>query len=332
MKLLFYGASVTAQKFETGYYQQIEQSSLTTRFSEIERIAFGASQFEFAGYAFMQDAISIDADVCVIDWLTPSMPSFTAFKIPLLNYALLKSGCLPVWVFFPRTSNFDALPEAYNQVKKSCEQFGLPFIDVRPSMKGFIDEPSRYLRDAVHTTLEGAKLYSDIIEKSLSDLDVRSTLNRARESDGFVELSNMNYQIPVVNSCELTINDQQSLELEFSFNGGLLEIFFDTFVGPHLCLLKFEVILESNVVHCETINPADRWSHYKRKMVVETLRKRLKSGQYIVRVHKLSGDPFSDIETVKPLQEQYDNADRFVELNRISLNAESVKVRSNTGN
>lgn len=326
MKLLCYGASVTAQTRETGYFQQIENSGLKETFSTVERVVFRASHFEYAGYAFIQDVLDKRPDVCVIDWLTPSMNAFHEYKITLLNKALLSIGALPVWVFFPRVNSFEHVPEAYNQVKRSTENFDLPFIDLRDYMPDFIKHSDKYLRDAVHTTLDGAKLYSDVIEKTLNGMDVESALCKGRKSEGFQDAESDKHSVPLIQHISLSIDDKHSINVEVDFEGGLLEIFFEAEVGPHICYFNIEVLSDGDLVYDQKINPVDMWCHYKRKMILPTLRKKFKKGSYSIRLTKLAGNPFNNFTTRKPIQEEWKDGDRFIEFSRISVNTNSVRI------
>lgn len=100
MNLVCFGASVTAQSTEAGYFQQLLRSSSICSFSSVQKVAFGASHFEYAGYGFIQDVLDMEPDVCIIDWLTPSMKGFSEYKIHLLNWSLLEIGAFPIWFFF----------------------------------------------------------------------------------------------------------------------------------------------------------------------------------------------------------------------------------------
>jgi hypothetical protein len=326
VKLLCYGASVTAQKFETGYFQQLENSELKEKFSSIERVAFGASQYEYAGYAFIQDVLDKKPKVCVIDWLTPSMKGFNEYKITLLNKSLLEQNCLPIWVFFPRLNNFQEPTEAYSQVKNSAESFKVPFLDLREHMQDFSSDPSKYLRDAVHTTLVGAQRYASVIETFVFDLDIEHSIKESLLSDGYSTSIELNDTVPLVIDAKYKIDNESALQIDIQYQGGFFEIFFETEVGPHLCRLIFQVYQDNELCFEEKINPADPWSYYTRKMVVETLRRRIPPGDYTIRISKESGDPFESIETRKPIEVQWNDEERYIELTRISLNSHRAKI------
>lgn len=331
MKILCYGASVTAQKNETGYFQHLENSPCKNHFSSIERVAFGASQYEYAGYAFMQDVIEARPNICIIDWLTPSMPAFNAFKIDLLNRALLEINCLPIWVYFPRTNSYDVVPEAYKQVKKSSNDFSLDFIDLRESMPGFMNDPSKYLRDAVHTNLEGAICYankiSEVVNNVMPKLD--EYLDRAKNSDGFLNSRLKKYSTPIVSDTYLKIDSYSGIEIDVVHEGGLFELFFETEVGPHMCLLDFEIYVDGRIFHKETINSVDPWCYYERGMVIETIRRRIPENNYKIIVKKAIGNPFLDKAIRKPIEDTIPNEDRFLEIRRISASAKEFRVSPN---
>lgn len=334
MKLLCYGASVTAQKFETGFFQQLTEGKLKERFSEIERVSFGASQYEYAGYAFINDVLIEKPDICFIDWLTPGMKAFSTFKIDLLNQVLLERGCVPVWGFFPRVRNFSDLPEAYYQVEKSANEFQVPFVDFRSEMPDFTKQPDKYLRDDVHTTLLGAQKYSDKITSVIEDILPKreDILSNAKNTDKFYSFSQEGIKPPSINRVDVEVNNDTALEFEFHFSGGLLEVFFETDVGPHMCLTKFSLLHENEVVFEQIFNNADPWSHYKRHMVIETLRKRFPKGLYRLVVKKYNGNPFDDKQTKKPIVEKWVDSDRYLLIKRASISVTDFKISTIKGN
>lgn len=329
MKILCYGASVTAQKFESGYFQQLSDLLASDSQYTLERVTFGASQFEYAGYAFMSDVIDKQPDICIIDWLTPGMTSFNQYKIDLLNYSLIKSGCVPIWVFFPRVDNFSNVPDSYRQVTESANNFNIPFIDARTSLPNFIGNEIKYLRDKVHTTFEGARIYANAIFDTLSTVttELENALENAKHSSGYSCFNDSAYSVPLVKPLEAVVDDSHQLIIEFEFNGGFLEIFLETVVGPHLCYLSFTVFKDNEVVDVITFNPADPWCHYERNMVVETLRKRYPSGNYKIVVSKQSGNPFEDIKTKKVIEQQCPDSDRYMSVSRISINCNSFATK-----
>jgi len=331
MKLVCYGASVTAQKNETGYFQQLQEMPCATHFESIEKLAFGASQFEYAGYSFMQDVLDKQPDICVIDWLTPSMPGFNAFKIDLLNYALLSINCLPVWVFFPRVNNFSNPPNSFTQVSESTQKFSLDFLDLRGEMPDFLDDPKKYLRDAVHTTLDGAECYAKTInnelEKSIKEFDER--LNLAKKSEGFKLTAEQKYSIPLIKKSEFTINSSDSVELDFHYKGGFFEVYFDTEIGPHICFLDFTLYKDGKIFDHQIFNKVDPWCYYNRSMIIETLRKRIPAGSYKLVIKKGEGNPFAESETRKPVEEHWDEVDRYISVKRISVTADDFELSIN---
>lgn len=332
MKLLCYGASVTAQKFESGYFQHLEKDlSLCRAFSEIRRVAFGASQYEYAGYAFMNDVLLEDANICLIDWLTPGMKSFSNFKIDLLNQSLLNQGCLPIWLFFPRVRNFSDLPEAYYQVEKSAANYRVPFLDLRTEMSDFEDDPRRYLRDDVHTTEEGAFLYSKKISSVLNDVlpSLKDRVETSKKTPQYVSFEKENVVPPTIKEIGVELNNDNNLEFHFSYPGGFFEVFFETDIGPHMCLTEFTLFLDGELFHNQVYNNADPWSHYKRHMVIETFRKRIPSGNYTLRVSKFAGNPFQDKKTKKPLTEDWIDNDRHLTIKRASLSVSDFTFATN---
>lgn len=331
MKLVCYGASVTAQKNETGYFQQLEKLSCTAHFDSIEKVAFGASQFEYAGYSYMQDVLDKKPDICVIDWLTPSMPGFNEFKIDLLNYALLSINCLPVWVFFPRVNNFNNLPKSFGQVRDSAKNFSIDFLDLRNEMPNFVEEPQKYLRDAVHTTIDGAKCYAKVINNELENIvkSLDERLLSAKQSEGYKLTAEKKYSVPLIKEYDFTIDSSHNVEIDFEYEGGFFEVYFDTEIGPHICLLDFTLYKNGEIFEHQIFNKVDPWCYYNRSMIIETLRKRIPAGNYKLVIKKSDGNPFAEYETRKPVEEHWDEVDRYINVKRISVTADDFELSIN---
>lgn len=319
MKLLCYGASVTAQKEGVGYFSYLPKSRLSTVFSSFERVAFGASHYDYAGYGLMQDALEKRPDVCIIDWLTPSMKSFSPIKISTLNRALIAKNCLPVWIYFPRTDNFETKPACYNQVKEAAEQFNIPFIDCLDETPEIKNNPSYFLRDVVHTTEAGAKQYAHIIEKHLMEMDFTHRLSIARCSDAY--LTNTPLNLPTITSFGCIINDTNCIEATFEWDGGIFDLLLDSVVGPHVC--KFDIEIhdcgQSQAI-IKQVNPADPWCHYERSMIIPALSIHLAKGSYRIKLKKSNDDPFSNITLNKPAPRIFTSSERYLSISRFSAN------------
>lgn len=76
MKIVCFGASVTAQKETAGYYHFLEGSYKKRNLEfNFDKVSFGASNFNDAGFAYMKtiEQNMFKPDVCIIDWLTPAL-------------------------------------------------------------------------------------------------------------------------------------------------------------------------------------------------------------------------------------------------------------------
>lgn len=324
MKLVCYGASVTAQQSDTGYFHNLCSSRLNQRFDVIERITFNASLFEYAGYGFIGDVLAQTPDICLIDWLTPTLDRFSNYKIILLNKTLLDQNCLPVWVFFPRTDNFKNLPEAYEQVKQEAKRFKAPFIDLLDFLPDFAANASEYLRDAVHTTKAGAEVYARCIVEQIENIHLKQHLLAAKNSEGYRSARELPFLVPSLLDIGKTISSDTSVEITFDWAGGFLEIFLDTTVGPHVPNLNFAVYRNGVSEFDEKLNPADRWCYYQRRMAVATLRRELPQGLYKVIISKGEGNPFDIKQTDKPIEESVPDESRYLEIKRLAINARAT--------
>ena len=191
-------------------------------------------------------------------------------------------------------------------------------------MYDFKDDPAKYLREAVHSTKEGATTYSKTIVESLLDINLNAKLEEAKQSQGFQDAMDMDYQVSYVLEVNKSINSDSSIEISFDWLGGFFEMFFDTTVGPHVPLLNFCVYRDGEKDFDERINPTEPWCFYQRLMVVETLRKRLPKGTYRVVVSKLDGNPFLEKQTKKPIDVEVVDSERYLDIKRISMNSLAI--------
>ncbi|GAA6167802.1 hypothetical protein [Sessilibacter corallicola] len=310
--LVCFGASVTAQKFKTGYFKQLENSNCFGLFDTVSRVAFGGSHLDIAGYAFMEDVIKLKPKVCILDWHSTSMRKFSDDKLYCIIYSLVMNGCLPLWVFVPRTDTFSDLPKSYYQSKKS----GVPFLDLIPHLDNFNKDSSIYLRDVVHTNLNGAKVYARLISQAISGLVDNFKVEFEKAQANLREVPNISP--PTVVVFPRIVTRQFNAEHEFYHNGGLLEVFAECLVGPSLCFSEIRIYNKSVEVIKKIVNLADPWCYYNRVSVVQLVKMNLDLGHYTLSIQYFEGNPLADVHLRSIPENFIDDNDRCLEIKRLS--------------
>lgn len=180
----------------------------------------------------------------------------------------------------------------------------------------------------MHTTIEGAKRYVNLINGCLEDLkpDYPAKVMKSRKTKAFLEFNSGLYRIPQVRSVVCDINSSCSLESEFDFAGGLLEVFLEAEVGPHLCSLVVTLYEENQVLETRERNIADQWCYYKRTSVVTAFRQRVHGSRYKLCIEKGESNPFSDVITKKHISADIAVSERYIKINRLAINAIDISI------
>lgn len=326
MKIVCYGASVTAQNEQAGYYHALKKAFINQPEIELFQVSFAASVFDQAGYGFMRAIESEikNPDICIIDWLTPGSVSFNEKKITALSTFLLSKNCLPLWVNFPRTDDINNQRKCYKQVKNHCEQLGLPFLDVyeHPSINKLPLED--IIRDKVHTTPLGGQLYAEVIASFIKNLKIDQYEISNKKAIDFDST-----HIPEIINKEFSLTAETEVNLEFSVERDLnFELYFLGEIGPYTPLLEL-IILNESLDHIENIkiNCLDMWSHYNRKKCIKILWKKIKKGEYKLTIRSLNEHAVLDVELKKPIDKSKYPSENLLSLpiNQISFNAELKK-------
>lgn len=311
--LVCFGASVTAQKFETGYFQQLEHTSCAKLFDSVEKIAFGGSHLNMAGYAFLEDVLSLRPKVCILDWHSTSLKSFDEVKLICIISNLAKNGCVPLWVFLPRVDTYFNYPESYFQTKK----LGIPFFDLVPHLDKFELDPSIYLRDIVHTNQNGAIVYANLISEAVAAIIKNHSAELEKIRTSFSK--SPEYTPPSVVHFSEIIDRKSPVRYEFHHVGGLFEVFAECQLGPSLCYIKVTILDGSIELMSKVVNLADQWCYYTRLMVVQLVKFNLISGSYTLLVEYNAGNPLEDVLLKSESDLDIDESDRYLNIKRLAI-------------
>jgi len=263
MKILFVGASVTAQSINrnnceiTGYYVRLEQE-LASKF-ELTRLAYGSHQFHAMGVFSLSKIIELKPQVAVLEWMTTGEKTVRKDQIVSSTSLLRKHGIGVIWLVLPRLDSeaYTSKYEALNSLKDEITIMSL--LDVLDS--GNID---LMLRDKVHTNQLGAvhyaKLMADRLEDSIqSEFEKISQMN-SRYSDGKDKYSLSHQEASLLYdevAMERDLAVGENLELHVSRS---VRIGFLSETNPRAPILSLAVDNKSP----KLISIVDQWSHYSR--------------------------------------------------------------------
>ena len=294
LKILFYGASVTAQSGESGYFQHLIEMLDSV---ELVRLPYSASHLQFAGIAMLQKVIDESPQICFLDWVTPSTPSFPDNTVRRVNKVLLSHGIFPVWLLFPRTDDLDSSRNCCLQVFEEVEGDAQveKIVDYFPDLKNNI---ANYLRDVVHTNERGAKLYANWIKDVFQRVSHKFSLRQ------LTQLDNKEGQfIPKIVSQKGTISHQKDLMLKFTANSsGKLKFFVYCVIGPNSPMLRLKLNESGYSEGAEASKiVVDQWCYYEREMLVNMPEFDIQAGKEYSLSIEAAGNPFQNIATLKPL-------------------------------
>ncbi len=316
MKLVCYGASVTAQKDKSGYFFYLQNLLEKHGFSVIERLSFGASHFDYAGFGYSRLLIDLKPDICLIDWLTPSMKEFTTDKIVKLNNELIINGAIPIWVNFPRKDDLNNERKCFQQVKNACHDASIEFWDFCEMVNGVKEHPEKFIRDVVHTNEIGALSYAEVLACNLiKDRHIPKLTDTPIK------------KLPLVYSFERKINIGEMVCVDIKLSQEtLVEVLLEAIIGPAVCLFELEIIEKhtGNIVLKKEVNPADPWCYYERTMVLPPIKAQCDKGDYTLGILAVDGDPLSSIELRQPINRE--SFERSIQFNRIAVNADYFEI------
>ncbi|GFD91229.1 hypothetical protein KUL152_34550 [Tenacibaculum sp. KUL152] len=271
---------------------------------EVKKIGRGASHFEYAGYGFSREIADYAPNILIVDWLSPSMKEFSARKLTAFNQCFSEQGVRVIWVNFPRKDDLNNERKCFSQVRQSCIDFNLEFIDFN---KYVVEEPDKYLRDVVHTSEVGARLYAEVL------FDV-ITARQNPLSENMIDGASL----PMIVETLAKVDESTSFKLALEARKRKVDILLECYIGPNTPFLKFRAESGSNEIIEKVVNPLDSWCYYTRKMVLPTVS--LESAKPITHlsIHAANGEPLDFITLNKALSEEVLDH-KFIELSKVVL-------------
>ncbi|WOD06173.1 hypothetical protein [Marinomonas sp. GJ51-6] len=327
MNIIFYGASVTAQKEQAGYYHALKRMFNDRPDIEFHQVSFAASVFDQAGFAFMRsiEDYTSEGDVCFIDWLTPSAAKFNKDKISALTAYIVSLGALPVWVNFPRLDDLNNERPCYEQIRQHCIELGLPFIDAWKDPKVNSVPIEEVLRDVVHTTPLGGQLYADVLASFIYRLTATQLSVQKNIMGALSE-----YKAPALVTKEIILDNSKQINLTFNVPYSIrFELYFLAEIDSYTPLLSLEFTnLTSQETETYQVNCLDIWSHYNRSKCIKVLWLKVDKGDYRLSIKSLNKPAIDEVEVKKPVDKDIypDNQPLLLPIQQMSCNVDLKEI------
>lgn len=159
-KIAFYGASVTQQR--DGYVDCFAKLSK----AKVLKFGFGGMQLSDAGICFIDKVIEVRPDICFVDWFSTwymNQDGNLSLYLDAIAEKLQKINCRVIFLFFPQNKDLNIADWKY--FYQTCENYlknkGVEYVSLDESLS---EQPiEEILRDDIHTTKKGSKLYAQEI-------------------------------------------------------------------------------------------------------------------------------------------------------------------------
>lgn len=257
-RLVFFGASVTAQTAPNGYFEPVLAASRAAGGNAI-RIAHGSCHFDDAGFHTATTIKRAQGEVCVIEWNTTGLSRFHPTKLGIVVDHFLGQGMLPIFLILCQDRNLAGDRDSERQVRELCLAHDLPLIDLRLGFPGM-----HLLRDTVHATPEGGQWYAERIVRALTSIELPDAEGLGRRRQALrraIELQ------PVTFSDwpqAMEVGEGQMWTARFERQAGLSELLLDMTIGPDSPVVE----LAMGEIYVRRLSIWDPWCHYDRRRIV----------------------------------------------------------------
>jgi hypothetical protein len=167
-KILFYGASVTAQAGETGYFDQVKNTLEANNIFHVSRVYYGGCHLDDAGFYKFEEAQAEFYDYIVFEWNTTGLIQYNELKLCYLLQKIKAKGSKPIFMILPQEANIAKNRNSENQIITLTNSYNIPLLDMRINL----DVPTfrTFVRDVVHTNEKGAEFYANTMIKFFSEV------------------------------------------------------------------------------------------------------------------------------------------------------------------
>ena len=245
--ILFYGASVTYQSGVASYFDNLDKNKFN-----LSRMSYPSSQFYNAGFYNIPrvKALAVYPDVIFFEWSTTGENIFDLEKLKYVISELVNSKIQLVFLLLPKKETYKVNRICDDQLYDLSSELNIPLLDLRYLLTE--KNLELILRDGVHTSEVGGKLYADAIDKFLETQTFGNpkafALDRVR-----------NYSIQIFDG-KVTLAEGQLLTLNFDSLSEYSEIAISHTIGPFSPIIEY--ISEGSIIGTHSI--FDQWCYYER--------------------------------------------------------------------
>jgi hypothetical protein len=275
--VLFYGASVTHQSGSSSYFDNLEKNKFN-----YSRMSYPSSQFYNAGFYNIPRVKTLTdfPDIIFFEWSTTGENTFDIEKLKYALNELASSKILPAFLLLPKKETYKVNRPSDDQLYSLSSEFNIPLLDLRYLLNETNCE--EILRDSVHTTEVGGKLYADAINKFLECETFGSPENIVLDQVP-------NYSIEIFDG-KVELFEGQLLTLNFDSRSEHSEVAISHTIGPYSPVIEY--ISDGLVIGKYSI--FDPWCYYERDnfttLVPQSIFKKLSSKSLIIKISPDSPD------------------------------------------
>ena len=248
MNIVFYGASVTQQKHDSGYVPTFQKLLIENNKNyDVTQNGFGSMHLYDAGICKIDEIISLNPSFCFIDWFSTGF--ITTDKKLLFKYLdtivrkLMLINSQICFLLFDRLTMCNNRLKMYEIIIEYAKLYYLPYIELYNNTN-----VSELLRDEVHTNELGAQFYSSkIYEYFITNIENKNTIyEKIPEENTYCNIKCLQINTKVVN--------------EISINGNF------NIIGILQQIGNFSGIIEINRNKLEIYKVTiwDQWCHFTR--------------------------------------------------------------------
>lgn len=159
-KIVFYGASVTQQR--NGYVNHFAKLSK----AKVLKFGFGGMHLNDAGICFIDKVVELKPEICFVDWFSTwyiNQDGKFNLYIDVIAEKLLKIGCRVIFLFCVRNKDvkISDWKTFYAETKNYLKSEKLEYIALDEILSEY--PVKEILRDEIHTTKKGSRLYAETI-------------------------------------------------------------------------------------------------------------------------------------------------------------------------
>lgn len=164
--ITFFGASVTEQN--NGYVDYFKNKKDIMQNYTVHKYGYGSMHLKDAGIIYIDLVLDTKPQYCFLDWFetyfVPPKEILTEY-LDTIVYKLFSNNCLPIFLlpYGDETILYPDRIRMYNDATDYAKEYNIPHISIYNHKQMQQYDTSTLLRDAVHTTEIGSKLYADII-------------------------------------------------------------------------------------------------------------------------------------------------------------------------